>query len=579
MNLLRIQDALKNASDQQLMALMQAPDSTAPSYLVLSEIRRRKDMRAKQAPQEGSNRTVAEDLTAPQEPVGIQGLQGQDSIDPDGVDAADGGVQGMAAGGLASLRRYRDGGVVRMQVGGSPPTSPLIPMGADLERDLAQRAAAAQREGAAQRAASANQSQSRFVTDAMADVRAQIEAGVPVQDAINSTLNAPSYRGRVTREQLPLSIFNPPSPNINIDPEPGFGEINAGAGYGEAFGNEPGPSGIQYDSPIGPERPAQRGGQQGQPGQGQQGQGQPRPAGGGGGGGGAPAGAGGAEAGLPTMADIYRQNQGLFADGIAALRERAQQERVDPAARRNEAVNMALIEAGLRIAGSRNPSLVGAIGEGALPAVQSYGQQLGQIRAEQREARRDELELAKQELNRQFAVGQISATEYRTRMDNITRTNIADRQERAASARAAEAENRLDQRAQIQARLQADDLRRRGYYTPEEFAALSPQQQAVVREQRSMGRPADTAGAGTVLNATVAEIGRIRTEMDADPAPRPTSSGYAEWQRRDTERRERLRQAEQRRNLYESIVVGGRAPGGGTAPGGGQGSGISQFGG
>jgi hypothetical protein len=164
-------------------------------------------------------------------------------------------------------------------------------------------------------------------------------------------------------------------------------------------------------------------------------------------------------------------------------------------------------------------------------------------------------------------------------MDNITRTNIADRQERMAGARAAEAESRLDQRTQAQARLQAEDARRRGFYTPEEFAALSPQQQAFVREQRSMGRPADTAGAGVVLNATIAEIGRIRAEMDGDPAPRPTSSGYAEWQRRDAARRQRIEAAEQRQGRLEDILYGGRQPGGRTATGGGQGSGISQFGG
>jgi hypothetical protein len=583
MNLLRIQDALKNASDQQLMALMQAPDSTAPSYLVLSEIRRRKDMRAKQAPQEGSNRTVAEDLTASQEPVGIQGLQGQDSIDPDGVDAADGGVQGMAAGGLASLRRYREGGIVRMQAGGNIDT-----MSADELRQLLGQMSdprfrppgvTATPDQIRNRLADLEQRQEDvFLQAPRSRLRQDLGAvGQAVHGAVGSGGELISGAGRLAADvgraatEYALTPVEPRSPFPGgrlPEPEPVRGQFLAeeripdrdevrGPDFA-SLGSAPRPGSQGQTRPGGTTTQATT----------TQGGGQPRPAGGGGGGGGAPAGAGGTEAGLPTMADIYRQNQGLFADGIAALRERAQQERVDPAARRSEAVNMALIEAGLRIAGSRNPSLVGAIGEGALPAVQSYGQQLGQIRAEQREARRDELELAKQELNRQFAVGQISATEYRTRMDNITRTNIADRQERMAGARAAEADARADRRVEAQARLQADELRRRGFYTPEEFAALPEPQRAIVRELRSIGRPLDTSGINTVLNATVAEIGRIRTEMDGDPAPRPTSSGYAEWQRRDADRRERLRVAEERRRTFEDDLRFGRQQSGQTGAGG-----------
>jgi hypothetical protein len=137
-----------------------------------------------------------------------------------------------------------------------------------------------------------------------------------------------------------------------------------------------------------------------------------------------------------------------------------------------------------------------------------------------------------------------------------------------AGARAAEADARADRRVEAQARLQADELRRRGFYTPEEFAALPEPQRAIVRELRSIGRPLDTSGINTVLNATVAEIGRIRTEMDGDPAPRPTSSGYAEWQRRDADRRERLRVAEERRRTFEDDLRFGRQQSGQTGAGG-----------
>jgi hypothetical protein len=461
MNLLKVQDALKNASDQQLMALMQAPDSTAPSYLVLSEIRRRKDMRAKQAPEGQSNRTVAEDLTAPQEPVGIQGLQGQDSMDPDGVDVADGGVTGMAAGGLASLRRYREGGIVRMQAGGDimgdipfptsnyedmtvPPAfggpGPSRPASPDYQTRLA----AAQREFRRR----IEENPSARIDNALHVQLAQ-QFRVPLSFAANYQREE---RARIGRDGPTISGGQGDVAPLGGDApmRPQAGELGGPTGvqYERAIGPEP--SGIQYDAAIGPQ-PPQRQGQQGTATtQATTTQGAPGTQGGGTPGieglRNAPAAL--PEGGqLPTMAELMRQNAALFPDGMGSIRDRMREERVDPAARRSEAVNMALIEAGLRIAGSRNPSLIGAIGEGALPAVQSYGQQLGQIRGEQREARRDELELAKQETNRQFAIGQISAAEYRSRMENINRTLQVNAMERGANARLVASENAADRRA------------------------------------------------------------------------------------------------------------------------------------
>jgi hypothetical protein len=535
MNLLKVQDALKNASDQQLMALMQAPDSTAPSYLVLSEIRRRKDMRSKQAPEGSPNRTVAEELTAPEAPAGIRGLQPQ--MDPDGVDAAEGGdVQGMAAG-----------GIVRMQAGGATLFSPLIPMGEDLERDLLERANRARREDEARMGASAAQSQSRVIGDAMADVRAQIEGGVSPQEAINSTLNAPSYRGRVTREQLPLALFNPAGlpPSPPIPPAPTRLPFE-----GERFPEDVPARLPPLTEPAGTQRT------EGQPGRPEE-----RPTT-------QPAVAPGIEGlrntptgipeggQLPTMADLMRQNAALFPDGLGSIRDRMREERVDPAARRSEAVNMALIEAGLRIAGSRNPSLIGAIGEGALPAVQSYSQQLGQIRGEQRQARQDELELAKQDTNRQFAIGQISAAEYRSRMDNINANLRANAQERGANARLAASEAAAERRAATAATAAEEADLRRGYASPERLARMTPEERAAFERIRTIGRPLDTSGASSALNATLQDINRIATQIDT-LGPRPTRN-FADWDRNNASLQQRLRDAEARRRQLEDIVVYGR---------------------
>ena len=117
MNILQVQDALKNASDQQLAGELQNPTGMAPSYLVLSELKRRQQMRqgaqAAQAPQ-GS---MAEEAAGDAEPEYYPEEQPQE--ESPGIEA------------------FREGGVVRMQAGGMPPMqggglpmlrpTPLIP--------------------------------------------------------------------------------------------------------------------------------------------------------------------------------------------------------------------------------------------------------------------------------------------------------------------------------------------------------------------------------------------------------------------------------------------------------------------
>jgi len=571
MNLLKVQDALKNASDQQLMALMQAPDSTAPSYLVLSEIRRRKDMRSKQAAEGESRRTVAEDLTAPQEPVGIQGLQGQGSMDPDGVDVADGGVQGMAAGGLASLRRYREGGVIRMSdgvPGGGAVVGQRDPANPDLtafQRDVLGIGRAAgtfideaergrrierlinrysygappfsyftMRQGERERRAaegreiadylranrgrflSGEQDIAAFEADPIGFVRGQATTATPPA----TTPAAPP--AATTPEVAPAVQGNQPAPPVSRPIIPPQSSIRTDVDYEPArttptAQGAPGIEGLRNAPPALPE-----GGQ------------------------------------LPTMAELMQQNAALFPDGMGSIRERMREERVDPAARRNEAVNMALIEAGLRIAGSRNPSLIGAIGEGALPAVQSYGQQLGQIRGEQREARRDELELAKQETNRQFAIGQISAAEYRSRMENINRTLQVNAMERGANARLVASENAADRRAAAAAESERNRLR------IEENRDTRARDLADLQERRRMRERAAIAANEAFANPLAREAVRQSLVAEArrvNPSERnPTISDQAVQERILRDTIARIEQA------YQITPPGSRGGGSGNDP-------------
>ena len=76
MNILELQDNLKDLPDSALMREMQMPSGSAPQFLVLSELKRRKRMRDEFKRQEASNMpTVAEEVVTaagmPQE--GIMG--------------------------------------------------------------------------------------------------------------------------------------------------------------------------------------------------------------------------------------------------------------------------------------------------------------------------------------------------------------------------------------------------------------------------------------------------------------------------------------------------------------------------
>ena len=120
MDLLGLQDALKNMSEQQLIQEMQMPSGQVPPFLVLSEITRRRDMQTAFAGQDGQQQsTVAEDAVAA---AGVPGPQAQamaGAMAPNTDMAGDTGalpqqsalpaprepVLGMAGGGIVALQQ------------------------------------------------------------------------------------------------------------------------------------------------------------------------------------------------------------------------------------------------------------------------------------------------------------------------------------------------------------------------------------------------------------------------------------------------------------------------------------------
>lgn len=286
MNLLKIQDDLKNVSDQDLSMMLRSPSSAAPSYLVLSEIRRRKDMRTQAG--DPPQTTVADDLAAPPQTYadaeGIRSLRVPGYEEEQQVDEADSG---------AGIEAMRAGGIVRMADGGEVEPPPEV-------------------------------------------------------------------------RPLPL-----PPPQMSDSPP------RRGADIASPI------SGIS-DREV-------------------------------------------------SMEDIMRRNMELIPAIPEELMNRLREGRTNEADRRREAQRNALIEAGLRIAASNNPRLAGAIGEGATPALQSYNQQIGEIRRDQRADLQQEFAVAQADIQRRYMAGQISAAEYRT----ATQENMANARLRAQLAQSA----------------------------------------------------------------------------------------------------------------------------------------------
>jgi len=362
MNLLSIQDNLKNVSDQDLSRMMQSPDSTAPSYLVLSEIRRRKDMRTKAG--DAPSSTVAEDLVdIPQtysDREGIRGLRVPGYEEEQQDDGADTG---------AGIEAMRAGGAVRMADGGEV--------------------------------------------------------------------------------DLPLP---PPA--------------------------APGSAGI-------------------------------------------------------NMQNIMQRNMELIPGIPEELMNRLREGRTNEPERRREAQNNALIEAGLRIAASNNPRLAGAIGEGALPAVQGYTQQRAQIRQDQRADLQSEMAAAQADIQRRYMAGQLSAAEYRSAMEMTGRREIAEMQIAAQRAQSGASEARQDRRDRLQAELDTARRHGLGQYTSEEWARLSDEQRAGVRERMELTRPrnADVGGYGPLISGIRPQIEGLRNRI-RELGPRPDATrGYGPFER------------------------------------------------
>lgn len=123
LNMLDTQDKLKNFSEAQLIKEMQMPSGSAPQFMVLSEIERRKRMRSDAQRQEGLMQpTVAQEAVSA---AGVpqQGIaQVAQSMAPKTDMTQNTGVPNVQAAGLPAQpsqpQRMADGGIMRLAPGG-----------------------------------------------------------------------------------------------------------------------------------------------------------------------------------------------------------------------------------------------------------------------------------------------------------------------------------------------------------------------------------------------------------------------------------------------------------------------------
>ena len=195
MNIVQVQDQLKNFSQDQLVREMQAPSGNTPQYLVLSEIMRRQRMQADSAAQQSKGEPQA---TVADEAIAAAGVpQGgiadmARALAPKTDMAENTGIQAMAKGGP----------VKKMAKGGAANTDPAIiamanRVGMSVEEYLAsvgEEEAARLMQGAAARA-----------------TRARMTGMEPQQESFLQRVN-PSYTEDLTG-RFPVSGDSEPGPD------------------------------------------------------------------------------------------------------------------------------------------------------------------------------------------------------------------------------------------------------------------------------------------------------------------------------------------------------------------------------
>lgn len=125
MNILKLQNQLRSVPDDTLVGYVQNPTGQVPTYLALSELQRRKEMRSSYQAEKAEDKTVAEDLVEEAQP-GIMSLPEGQGMQTAMQPPPEMPMEQMAQGGLANLdvgnmyneNNYATGGIVAFDDGG-----------------------------------------------------------------------------------------------------------------------------------------------------------------------------------------------------------------------------------------------------------------------------------------------------------------------------------------------------------------------------------------------------------------------------------------------------------------------------
>lgn len=365
MNILQVQDALKNASDQQLAGELQNPTGMAPSYLVLSELKRRQQMRqgsqAAQAPQ-GS---MAEEAAGAAEPEYYPEEQQQEQAQEEvpGIEAfREGGVVRMADGGLSEVPIE----VLEAEYRRRNAVTPEPSRGFELPRWL--------RGGRREEPPPGTQ---RWTEPPQFPPGTVLPFGtprnaIPAQTATREDLEAEISRRRagsvgssMEAETAPLRNFNPPRSQSVAPTE--------GQPSSELYGPPAPPSGQPVTAPS-PTR----------------------------------AGAG--------IGGVAAQPAPQQEEGISSLYGRLRELSPSREEYRRDAANNALMQAGLAMMASKDPNALANLGAGGLRGLQTYTEEMKTGRAQQRQAIADEITARRANTEELYRRGLITNQERQLRL-------------------------------------------------------------------------------------------------------------------------------------------------------------------
>jgi hypothetical protein len=423
MNILQVQDALKNASDIQLSGELQNPTGLAPSYLVLSEMKRRQQMRQGAMASPAPQSSMAEEAASQSDYYPEEQPQEEES----GIEA------------------FRAGGVVRMADGGLTGPRPIE----DLSRDDIMAYLESMRFGPGPGGVRSPYSRE--------ELNNRLESLTAASRVDRSAANRP-FLG--SEENLPGSLSSPPP---SIPPSP----TSAGQPPTQPApveGQLP-PTTVTAEAPSQPGTTAPRGAM---------------PSGGG-------------------MPSGVAQPPGQTTDPtIQALYDRLRATGRGREDYRKDAVNTALMQAGLAMMSSQSPNALSNLGQGGLRGLESYTQEMREGRQGERQSIQDEITIRRAQTEEAYRRGIITNQERQLRLAELRMGQAAGER---AEARAENRDIRLEQINQRNVQALASSLQ--GYTSemnriqtelssftadPERRAALTGRLTELQNESRSIRR-------------------------------------------------------------------------------------------